>query len=420
MAVHAMNKMSGEGVGYALASLNDVRHVFATALPQRGATLHAQADDVLRAIETVNRVHGTHGSIVHQAVFVADASLIGECRKIMREFYGPDLPASSYIPQAPCGGRLLAIEALGISCKHGNAQIERISDQLVVARHDGITWAYIANATPSYNTVGAYEQSMGAFQQLQTLLAQAGMRLEQVLRAWHYQGGIVAEEGNVQRYKELNRARADFYHGTRFMQNLLPPNFQGPAYPASTGIGTTGRGFSISAIALQTQRPEIVAVPLENPRQTPAFTYPAIYSPSSPQFARGMAISCGNYATIFISGTASVTHSEVQHVGDVAGQTQETLNNITALISEENLSRHGLPGLGTTLEGLGLARVYIKRPEDYEQVRTICEERLGELPVVYVVADVCRPDWLVEIEGIALSHETGGMVERNGFEPLKA
>ena len=64
------------------------------------------------------------------------------------------------------------------------------------------------------------------------------------------------------------------------------------------------------------------------------------------KFSRAMALSCGTYATIFISGTASITDSETRHVGDAAAQTDETLDNIAALISEENLCRHGLPGLG--------------------------------------------------------------------------
>ncbi|MCU0982194.1 MAG: hypothetical protein MUF25_23820, partial [Pirellulaceae bacterium] len=75
-------------------------------------------------------------------------------------------------------------------------------------------------------------------------------------------------------------------------------------------------------------------------------------------------------------------------------------------ISEENLARHGLPGLGTTLDGLGLVRVYIKRAADYAATRAACEQRLGELPMIYAVGDVCRPDLLVEIEGIAFSRKT--------------
>ena len=159
----------------------------------------------------------------------------------------------------------------------------------------------------------------------------------------------------------------------------------------------------MSCIALATDRKDILAVPLENPRQTAAYDYAASYSPKSPKFARAMALSCGSHATIFISGTASITHSETRHVGNPAAQTHETLDNIEALIGERNLARHGLPGLGSTLANLGLVRVYIKRQEDYAQIRAACQERLGEVPTVYAIADVCRPELLVEIEGIAFS-----------------
>ncbi len=144
-------------------------------------------------------------------------------------------------------------------------------------------------------------------------------------------------------------------------------------------------------------------MPLENPRQTAAYDYAAAYSPQSPKFSRAMVLSCGTYTTIFISGTASITHSQTRHVGDAGKQTEETLDNIAALIAEENLAEHGLPGLGTSLASLGFARVYIKRPEDYPAVRAICEQRLGKLPTIYAIADVCRPELLVEIEGVAFS-----------------
>ena len=159
----------------------------------------------------------------------------------------------------------------------------------------------------------------------------------------------------------------------------------------------------MSCIALATDRKDILAVPLENPRQTAAYDYAASYSPKSPKFSRAMALSCGSHATIFISGTASITHSETRHVGDAATQTHETLDNIEALIAEPNLARHGLPGLGTTLANLGLVRVYIKRQEDYAQVRAAVPGAAGRSAHGLRIADICRPELLVEIEGIAFS-----------------
>jgi enamine deaminase RidA (YjgF/YER057c/UK114 family) len=405
MATHTIRKVSHAGIGYSVVDLNDVRHVYAAAVPHRAGSLRQQAGDALHTIEKVIQGESTQGSIVHQAVFVADASWIDECRQIMSDFYGPALPATSYIPQPPCDGKLVAIEALGVGQGKGEVEIERISEQLVVARHNGIAWAHCAQVVPETQTDDAYEASLSAFTQIRSLLGKNNIRFDQTIRTWLYLGGIVENDGAHQRYQELNRARADVYHDIPFLASYVPASHHGTAYPASTGIGIEGRGVMMSAIALATDRKDIVAIPLENPRQTSAYHYAAHYSPQSPKFSRAMALSCGNYSTIFISGTASIANSETRHPGDVVAQTHETLDNIAALISEENLSQHGLPGLGTSLAGLGLARVYIKRKADYAKTRAACEARLGELPTIYAVADVCRPELLVEIEGIAFSRK---------------
>ena len=159
-------------------------------------------------------------------------------------------------------------------------------------------------------------------------------------------------------------------------------------------------------MALSSERDDISLVPLENPLQTSAFDYGTEYGRKSPKFARAMTIACGNLATILVSGTASITDAETVFVGDVEGQTRQTLENIAALIDEKNHARHGLPGLGATLADLGLVRVYIKRQEDYAKTKAVCETMLGEVPTIYAVADVCRDDLLVEIEGMAFTERS--------------
>src|SRR5271165_6587894 len=99
MADHTIRKVSDSGVGYSVVALNDVRHVYAAATPLAGTSFDQQAEDALKTIEAVIGEEGTRGSIVHQAVFLADMSQVCRCRQIMRDFYGPELPATSYIPQ---------------------------------------------------------------------------------------------------------------------------------------------------------------------------------------------------------------------------------------------------------------------------------------------------------------------------------
>jgi enamine deaminase RidA (YjgF/YER057c/UK114 family) len=252
----------------------------------------------------------------------------------------------------------------------------------------------------------AYAGAADALAQLRAVLRGAGADFDQVLRTWLYLGGIVATEGSRQRYQELNRARDDFYRGISFLGTMARQGGNGTVYPASTGIGIGGRGLTAGAIAVRSQRDDVTATPLENPRQTAAYDYRTAYGPSAPRFSRAMALRCGRQAAIFISGTASITCSETRHRSDAVAQTEETLDNIEALISEDNLAGHGLPGFGARPADLASARVYVKRKEDYAGIRAACERRLGELPAVYVTADVCRPELLVEIEGIAFSSKT--------------
>lgn len=403
MAAFTIRKASNDGIGYSVVDLNDVRHVFATAVPRGGNTLSQQAADALGTIEAVAREEGSRGAIVHQTVFLAHDEHTDECRQIIREFYGKDLPATSYVPQPPCEGKLLSIECLGVGQERGRVEIERVSEQLVVARHNGIAWAHCAQAVPPPHITGVHNGLLDSFEQVDSLLNRVNMRFGQVIRTWFYCGAIGQQDGVLPRYQELNQARSKFFENIRFLEGCLPQGRCGSIYPSSTGIGAEGRGVMLSAVALATERKDIIAVPLENPRQKSAYDYSRDCSPISPKFSRAMALSCGDYATIFVSGTASIVGEQTQHLGDAVAQTHETLDNIAALISAENLARHGLPGLDISLESLAMVRVYLKRSEDFAAVRAVCQSRLGELPTVYVTADVCRPELLVEIEGIAVA-----------------
>ncbi len=398
-----IRKESSDGVGFSVVDLTDVRHVFASAAPRNGGTLREQARDALRTIEAVIAEEGARGSIVHQAVFVKDADLIEECQQIMREFYKDEMPAIIYIPQPPCDGKLVSIEALGVGRGMGEVEIIRYSEQLVATRHDGITWFHCGQTVPNTTANGVYDRSISAFNEMQKTLASHGVKYEQIIRTWLYLGDIVGPEGETQRYKELNRARTDFYRDFHFGDGRIPDTIRQTVYPASTGIGTSNCDVTMSCIALLSDRDDVILMPLENPQQVAAFDYAEHYSPESPKFCRAMAIAAGDCATILVSGTASITDSETRFIDDVEGQTNQTLDNIAALISEGNFKQHGMPGLGATLDDLALVRVYVKRQEDYEKTRAICQQRLGELPIIYAIGDVCREDLLVEIEGIAFS-----------------
>ena len=337
-------------------------------------------------------------------MFLRDADRLDETAQLFAEQQGAAQPLTAFVSQAPADGNLLAAEIVAVS----GAEVTRVNNGLTKVQHNGITFihthadAYLGGKAPREN---AYADTLAVLNDNIALLQQGGARLDQVFRTWFYMGSIVAPDNRVanqeQRYKELNRARTDAFGDTAFLKGSLKsqPNFD--VYPASTGIGMGGEDVALGSTALITSRADVFTLPLENPRQTPAFEYARHYSPETPKFARAMAVIYDNQAAVYVSGTASITASETQHIGNPAKQTEETLLNIAALIAPENFAASGFTGYGATLQDLAVVRAYVKHAVDYETVRAVCERQLHGVPVVYTIGDVCRDDLLVELEAVA-------------------
>jgi chorismate lyase/3-hydroxybenzoate synthase len=107
--------------------------------------------------------------------------------------------------------------------------------------------------------------------------------------------------------------------------------------------------------------------------------------------------------TVLVGGTASIRGEESVHVGDLHGQTMETFENLRALVR----AAYGRVSEGDVPEEAGLhcfrdLRVYVVRESD---VAAVTERVTGAFTSVerveYVIADLCRPELLVEIEGVA-------------------
>jgi chorismate lyase/3-hydroxybenzoate synthase len=96
-----------------------------------------------------------------------------------------------------------------------------------------------------------------------------------------------------------------------------------------------------------------------------------------------------------VSGTASIVGHETIHQGDVVAQTRETLANIRALLDEAN---RVVGSARYSPDGLKL-KVYVRQPGDLKAIEAVLTAALPEsTSIVYLQADVCREDLLVEIE----------------------
>jgi len=387
--------------GFSSVHLGDSVRVSLMLTPRGRGRLQEQVSELLSAQERILADQRHPMSVTSQTVFLRNAADLPLCKQLLEHHYAQTWPATNFVLQPPCCGAALAIESWAIGGP--GSHVKRFGPNTVSVDYGGNRWIYCTGMSSPQNGAGVYHQTKALLESIQAELVAAGTGFEHVVRTWFYLGSITDNEHGAQRYKELNRARTDFYRDIEFQCSLAQPSIPQGIYPASTGIGMRGKDLLGSCIALVTRRPDALLLPLENPQQTPAYAYHPRFSPQSPKFSRGMALVLGDYITTWVSGTASVVHSNSLHHGDITKQTQQTIDNIQRLISSENFGFHGISHGGCALTDLAKIRVYLKREQDFGVCKAICDERFGAVPAIYAVADVCRPELLVEIEGVAFS-----------------
>ena len=392
------------GEGYSSIRVGTSVRLSLMLVPKGRGPLVEQAREVLGLQQQILECQEQPLTVTSQTIFLRDVRQAEACEQILSAHYGATPPVTNVVFQPPCCGAALALEAWAIGGPE--VQIERAGRHALAVNYNGTRWIYCAGLQSQDPGAGVYAQATGVLLKMREALRQAGSGFERVLRTWFYLGDITESEAGLQRYKELNRARTDFYRGIQFHCTAPLPSIPQGVYPASTGIGTLGTGLVAGCVALQTRRADALLLPLENPQQTPAYAYHPRHSPQSPKFSRGVALVLDDYVTTWVSGTASVVHSISHHLGDIRRQTEQTIENIEKLISAENFVFHGVNHPGAKLRDLAKVRVYLKRPEDFPICRAVCEKHFGTVPAIYAVADVCRPELLVEIEGVAFTKRT--------------
>lgn len=203
-----------------------------------------------------------------------------------------------------------------------------------------------------------------------------------VLRFWNYFPAINRDSHDMERYRQFNIGRQDAFlaQGRAAIGNV----------PAACALGSTAGGLHIAFLASRTP-----VMSVENPRQVSAYNYPSQYGPRSPSFSRAGLVQLVGRDMLFISGTASIVGHQTLHTGDVAAQTRECLQNIAFVVEEANRMS---ATADFRLNNLAY-KVYVRHPEDLATVRREMAQFIGgPVPAVFLQADVCRADLLVEIE----------------------
>lgn len=206
-----------------------------------------------------------------------------------------------------------------------------------------------------------------------------------IYRFWNYMADINGVSNGLERYRQFNVGRKDaFLASNGELDNQLP---------AACALGLADGPLTVAFLLGRQPTVEI-----ENPRQVNAYEYPEEYGPRTPSFSRATLLNVKQNAVLFISGTASIVGHQTLHPLDVVAQTRETLVNLEAVISEANRM---LGKQEFDLHNIYF-RVYIRHATDLTLVRDEIERYIGgAIKAVYIQADICREELLLEIEATA-------------------
>lgn len=309
--------------------------------------------------------------------------ILNHCDKM----FGEQKPMVALVAQPPLEATLLAeVTYVEPSCK-----VEYHSDYILLNDCQLFTAGLGAELEDSIGS-----QSDKIFHHLEQILAAEGFLVSDIVRQWNYIENITHISAQGQNYQQFNDARSRFY-GRVEWQN---------GYPAATGIGSNWGGVIVVVDALKQSTQYSRAI--DNPLQLSAHNYSQQVliegddpqRKTTPKFERARWVGDSSSGMIYISGTAAI-RGEASLRENIMQQSVMTLENIEYLISPDNQLRNGVPCVAQCK--YGLLRIYVKRQEDWLQIKDWIQENCLCEDIIPVMADICRSELLIEIGGVAIA-----------------
>ena len=307
--------------------------------------------------------------VMNQAALVRNSELVDD--------HGENPVAISIVQQPPLTGAKITLLAYHIVTK-GQLSKKRFSMKHVLVKKNGKRHLWSTRLCagafdPSPSSAG---QTRKIFDNLTDTLSDLGGNLAaNCVRTWIYLRNVdVFYQGMVDCRREL------FTH-----EGLTASTH----YISSTGIeGSCSHRFdvvSMDAYSILDLQPKQMSFLNDFDMLCATKDYHVT-------FERGTRIAYADRAHHFISGTASIDREgNVLHVGDVVKQVDRAIENVDALLKSG----------GGKLDDMQHLIVYLRDPTDYGRITGMLNESFPGVPTVIVQGAVCRPEWLVEIEGIA-------------------
>ncbi len=308
---------------------------------------------------------------LNQAEAVKGSSLMGD------EDDGP--VAVSVIEQPPLPAGKVVLLAYHVDGAESTVKQRLAPHHLLVQRHGRrYLWSTGLCVGAHDSLVPPAEQTRGVFDDLITSLAGEGGTLrDNCLRTWIY-------------VKDINLFYKDMADSRRQLFSDQGMTADRPSI-ASTGIGgACAHRYDLVMLDAYSAL-DLVPGQVSHLNDFEKMCATTRYNVT---FERGTRIAYSDRAHLLISGTASIDGAgQVVHRGQVLRQLEHALENV------ESLLRAGKAGLDDVMYLI----VYLRDPADYARVVDSIRERFPGLPVIAVQAPVCRPEWLVEVECMAIT-----------------
>ncbi len=355
---------------------------YITVEPAGDGDFACQLDSVIRIYAEAVRARGlAPESAIFRRILLSDVlnqeAAVNASPLVQDPAAGP--VAVSLVQQPPLPGRKIALLAYHLD-GDPNLTKRQLSPRHVLVHKAGLRhlWSTRLLSGRREHNVSSFDETTEVFAQLTAALAEQGGTLEaDCVRTWLYVKGVDVF------YQGLVDSRTAFFtrHGLT----------RDTHYIASTGIeGACGHRYEVvgmDAYSVLGLAPEQISYLNDFELLCATHDYDVT-------FERGTSVRYADRAHHFISGTASIDKfGTVVHPGDVLRQLHRTLENV------EGLLRSG----GATLADMMHLTVYLRDSTDFDRVRDCLHERCAGLPTLVVQAPVCRPEWLVEVEGVAVT-----------------
>ncbi len=312
--------------------------------------------------------------------------------------FGDKCPAYNVTAHPPEKPWKVAVEAGYVNVSESVSIVSKFwkSVPYVVASSESFREIWAGGLGSDSVTEDTAEAAIAAFDQMRSILETEQMSFNNIIRQWNFIGNILKFKNENQNYQIFNKVRSDNYLKHRTVHS----------YPAATGVGMKFGGVFLDFFAVKAES-NLKLIAVDNPDQIRPYDYSQkvlkgkpvdgekINQP--PQFERAVYLVNNTGSSLYVSGTASIIGQDTIGIGDIEKQTEITIGNIGKLADSERIG-HLTGNMDFCSANLILLRVYIKNQSDFAKVKSVCKEYYSNVPVVFIEADICRDNLLVEIE----------------------